>query len=114
MNKCADTTRTDETIAEFLQLSTDKQGQIKDKGGFVGGQLTGNGQRKKANIVSRQVITLDADSVNPRADFWQTFKSQFKFAACVYSTHKHTPEKPRLRLIIPLSDCVGLEQWEAV
>lgn len=114
LNKCADTTRTDETIAEFQQLSTDKQGQIKDKGGFVGGQLTGNGQRKKANIVSRQVITLDADSVNPGTDFWQTFKSQFKFAACVYSTHKHTPERPRLRLIIPLSDCVGLEQWEAV
>ena len=90
------------------------QGRIKDKGGFVGGQLTGNGQRTKNNIISRQVVTLDADSVNPGTDFWQTFKSKFSFAACIYSTHKHTPEAPRLRLIIPLAESVGLEQYEAV
>ena len=114
LNRCAQTQRTDETIVQYLQLDKGAQGRIKDKGGFVGGQLTGNGQRTKNNIISRQVVTLDADSVNPGTDFWQTFKSKFSFAACIYSTHKHTPEAPRLRLIIPLAESVGLEQWEAV
>ena len=26
----------------------------------------------------------------------------FSFRAYFYSTHKHTPEKPRLRLVVPL------------
>ena len=32
----------------------------------------------------------------------------------IYSTHKHTPEKPRLRLIIPLSRTVTADEYQAV
>lgn len=115
LNKCSRTTRTDETLAQYLQMSKDEQSRIKDKGGFVGGSLTKNGNRKKDNILNRQVVTLDADSVKPGAGVWESFKAKFpNIAACIYSTHKHSPEAPRLRLIIPLSEAVNIEQWEAV
>lgn len=36
------------------------------------------------------------------------------FKCCVYSTHKHTPEYPRLRMIIPLSREVTEDEYPAV
>lgn len=38
----------------------------------------------------------------------------FDFRCCIYSTHKHTPEKPRLRLVIPLSRSVSADEYAAV
>ena len=38
----------------------------------------------------------------------------FPYQCCIYSTHKHTPEHPRLRLIIPLFRDVGEEEYAAV
>jgi hypothetical protein len=35
-------------------------------------------------------------------------------AAAIYSTHKHTPEKPRLRLVIPLAREVTPDEYPAV
>lgn len=37
-----------------------------------------------------------------------------QFRCCVYSTHKHTPEEPRLRLIIPLARPVTEDEYPAV
>ena len=36
------------------------------------------------------------------------------FKCWLYSTHKHTPEKPRLRLIIPLAREVSPDEYSAV
>ena len=36
------------------------------------------------------------------------------FKCCVYSTHKHTPEHPRLRMIIPLAHDITEEEYPAV
>ena len=33
---------------------------------------------------------------------------------CIYSTHKHTPEAPRLRLIMPLTRDVSEDEYLAV
>ena len=38
----------------------------------------------------------------------------FSFRCFIYSTHKHTPEHPRLRMIIPLSREVSEEEYPAV
>ena len=38
----------------------------------------------------------------------------FDFRCFIYSTHKHTPEKPRLRLIIPLSRNLSPDEYVAV
>lgn len=90
---------TGETMAEYRAMSKDRQSQVKDVGGFVGGELLG-GRRNKAGIRSRSLITLDMDNGHP--GILEELKKKVTFACFLYSTHKSTPEKPRLRLVIPL------------
>lgn len=116
VSKLSESKETEETHDEFMRLKKDEQDQIKDIGGFVGGHLKG-GRRLKTNVLARQIVTLDADYVKG-GDFWGKVQDLMidwsDFSALVYSTHKHTPKEPRLRLIIPLSREVGPEEYEAV
>lgn len=105
------TTRTPETQGQFKNMSKAQQDNIKDIGGFVGGKLK-NGNRRKDSLEKRYIITLDADFAD--ADFCDLIEMLFDFTYCIYSTHKHTPEKPRLRLIIPLSRPCNSDEYEAV
>lgn len=105
-----------ETHAEYMKLPKAQQDKLKDIGGFVGGYLTG-GHRKNGSVKARQVVTLDADFAP--ADFWERAKSVAldgidSCAMAVYSTHKHSEAKPRLRLIIPLETEVTPDQYEAL
>lgn len=111
VKKVSTTVRTKETITEYLKLSKKEQGEIKDVGGFVGGSLK-SGKRKADNVENRYLITLDADYIE--GDFWEGVTALFDNACLVYSTHKHTPENQRLRLIIPLSRPVTAEEYVAV
>ncbi len=102
---------TRETLDEYLRMSKQKQDEIKDIGGFVGGSLK-DGHRKAANVLGRQLLTLDADFAP--VDLWESIEMIYDFAIACYSTHKHTPEKPRLRLVIPLSREVSPDEYEAI
>ena len=105
------TTRTTETQGEYFNMTKTQQDNIKDVGGFVGGKLK-NGSRKAENVDKRYIITLDADFATE--DFCDNLRLFSCYTWCVYSTHKHTPEKPRLRLIIPLSRPVDADEYEAL
>lgn len=105
------TTRTPESQGEFKNLTKSKQDAIKDVGGFVGGKLK-NGRRKSDCVEKRYILTLDADFAD--TDFCDQIEMLFGFTYCIYSTHKHTPEKPRLRLLIPLSRPCDADEYEAV
>lgn len=105
------TVRTFETHAEYMAMTPDRQGEVKDIGGFVGAYLN-NGRRKKGSVVSRRLLTLDIDFAKP--GFWQDFAMLYDTAAIVYSTHKHSPEKPRLRMIVPLDRDVKPDEYEAI
>lgn len=107
----AETTRTDETLAQYMKFDKDKQDDIKDVGGFVGGYLK-NGRRKKGNVVHRQLVTLDVDHCE-NLDVWLDCIDA-EFAACMYTTHKHTREKPRYRIIFPLDRKVSPDEYEAI
>lgn len=111
LDKVRDTYRTRETMSEYLKLTKKKQDEIKDIGGFVGGQLK-EGRRLDMNVMNRTLITLDADYASP--DLWDDIDLLFGYSCCMYSTHKHRPDSPRYRLIIPLSTPVGPEQYEAI
>lgn len=102
---------TGETVKEYAAMSLDEQAPIKDVGGFVGGSIQG-GRRKKGAISYRTLVTLDLDDAP--ADFFFEFALSYSCAACVYSTHKHTPDAPRLRLIIPLDREIFVDEYEAV
>lgn len=103
--------RTRETASEYRSMSKDAKSAVKDVGGFVGGRLNG-GRRKAQNVIDRCMITLDLDNASP--DAWKDDILIWGFTCCVYSTHSHTPDEPRLRLIIPLDRAVPVEQYEPI
>ena len=94
-------------------MSRNQQSEIKDVGGFVGGYCN-NGNR--SDVRHRSILCLDADYAD--ADLWPQVRTDFNWnfncAAAVYSTHKHTPEKPRLRLVIPLARNVDPDEYQAI
>lgn len=105
------TTKTKETLQEYMKMSKDEQDRIKDVGAYVGGWLK-EGSRKAENLEHRTLLTLDADFAQP--DLVDTVDLVYGCAVAAYPTHKHTPEKPRLRLVIPLRRQVSAEEYEAV
>lgn len=102
---------TDETQEEYFNMPKAQQDEIKDVGGFVGGELK-DGRRKSDHVINRCILTLDADYANK--DFNDYIEMFFDSSYCIYSTHKHTKENPRYRLIIPLSRTCDAEEYEAV
>lgn len=109
LGRLARPTITQETVNEYQKMSKTKRDGIKDVGGFVGGFLKG-GRRKADAVQNRSLVTLDADSV--KGDLWDSVEMMYDFAAALYSTHSHTPEKPRVRLIIPLARPVTAEEYQ--
>ncbi|MDI9468663.1 MAG: virulence-associated E family protein [Bacillota bacterium] len=104
-------TRTRETVAEYRKMSKSRQTEVKDVGGYVGGVLKG-GRRKSTAVAWRTMLTLDLDFAP--ADFWDLFTLLFDAAALIYSTHSHTPDRPRLRLVVPTSRPVNIDEYGAV
>ena len=105
------TIRTTETIAEYKKLPKPQQDALKNVGGFVAGKLK-DGKRKTGNVEFRSMLTLDMDYASD--GIWEQITLFYDFTCCIYSTHKHTTEKPRLRLIIPLSRTVTADEYTAI
>lgn len=101
-----------ETMQEYLHMNKAQQDALKDVGGFVGSAL--NGPRRKANnVIGRDIITLDFDNVPG----WQTEQiiekmDELKCSYCIYSTRKHVPSAPRLRIVIPFDRTVTPDEYE--
>ena len=109
--RCGSTIRTTETVEEYRKLKKGQQDGIKDVGGFVGGHLR-EGRRKNGMVLCRSLLTLDMDYGTP--DIWDEITLFHDFKCCAYSTHKHTPEHPRFRLLIPLKREISEEEYPAV
>jgi len=101
-------------LQEYLKLSKAKQDDLKDVGGFVAGTLSGN-RRKINNVVSRDIITLDLDNI-PSGETQNTLL-RLDALGCgyaVYSTRKHEPVKPRLRVLLPLNRTCTADEYEPI
>src|SRR5690606_6465575 len=113
VEKLSNTIRTPETVTEYKKMPKSTRDEIKDVGGFVGGTLK-NGRRKAENVANRSLLTLDMDNINTTAaDIWDSITMLNDYAVVMYSTHSHTPENPRLRLVIPLSRPVLGDEYQA-
>ncbi|MCT4686064.1 virulence-associated E family protein [Vallitalea sp.] len=113
INKLSETTRTAETHNEYMASPRSRQAEIKDVGGFVGGYLN-QGTRKADSVQNRTVITLDIDHAKADQDILDSLDMLYGCAAAIYSTHKHTPENPKLRLVIPINRPVFTDEYEAI
>lgn len=112
VSRLSKTNRTGETIEEYKRMSKADQDRIKDVGGFVGGVLSG-GRRTADAVKWRHVVTLDAD-FPADTPLWDEYELMVGKAGLIYSTHKHEPTAPRLRLVIPLSRAVNPDEYQAV
>lgn len=110
-DRISQTIRTSETMEQYRKMSKAQQDDVKDVGGYVLGRLKG-GRRKKDCVISRSALTLDMDYAH--ADVADQIEMFQTFGCFIYSTHKHTKEKPRLRLIVPLSREVTPDEYMAV
>lgn len=90
--------RTSETVAQYRKMSKGRRDEAKDKGGFLMGRLKGT-RRKKDEVLSRSGITLDGDKLKP--DFIQWYRDNHQYKSIFYTTHSHTSESPRGRIVIP-------------
>ena len=106
--------RTTETIEEYPKLSKARRDDAKDQGGFVGGWLK-NGIRKNGHITCRTLGTLDADHIAEGEDFIEKATATLSdHTYFIYSTHSHTPESQRYRIVILFAREVTEDEYPAL
>lgn len=106
--------RTNETVAEYKAMAKADKDNLKDVGGFVGGYLK-DGIRKRGQVRSRQLVCLDADNIYNAVDFPALVREKLgAYTYALYSTHSHTKDKPRFRLVLPLEREVDSEEYEPI
>ena len=101
-----------ETLAAYLALKKPQQDELKDVGGYVAGGL--NGPRRKGSAVAfRDLLTLDLDSI-PAGGTQDVLRRVDGLGCgyCVYSTRKHSPQAPRLRVLLPLDRSCTADEYE--
>ena len=104
--------RSDETLDEYMRMSKGKQDDLKDIGGFVGGVLNGP-QRKGNAVISRDLITLDLDNIPANGtDGIISTLDAMHVSYTVYSTRKHAPNAPRLRIVVPTDRTMSPDEYE--
>ena len=111
IERISHTIRTAETVEQYMKMTKAKQDAIKDVGGYVAGRLKG-GRRKKDSVEYRSIITEDIDHAVP--GLIEQIEMLQDYRCFIYSTHKHTPENPRLRLVILLSRPVSPDEYVAI
>ena len=106
--------RSTETLEEYMKMPKAKQDDLKDVGGFVGGELK-DGRRKNSNLLSRNLITLDLDNIQPGKTLEVLKKiKDLGVSYVVYSTRKHTESAPRLRVIFLANESMACDEYEPV
>ena len=105
------TIRTTESAEEYAKMSRTQRDIAKDHGGFVAGVLAG-GRRKVETVQSRSMVALDGDRITK--EFLEKYETIAPYTSCLYTTHSHTEENPRARLVFPLTRDISPEEFVAV
>lgn len=105
-----------ESLKQFLKLPLVEQGRLKGADGwFLGGAVEG-GKRVSRNIASRDLICFDVDDCSPDIFFLiqQGVAPICRYEFQLHTTRKHTPEKPRFRMVLPVESPVQRAVYEPV
>ena len=104
--------RSTETMAEYIVLKKSEQDDRKDIGGFVAGSLSGP-RRKAGAVTGRDLITLDFDNIPPGGTEEILRRVEgLGCGYCIYSTRKHAPAAPRLRILLPYDRMASADEYE--
>ena len=106
--------RGQETLDAYMSMQKAQQDALKDVGGFVGGEIVG-GRRKVGSVRGRDILTLDLDHI-PAGQTEAVLRRVEGLGCgyCVYSTRKHSPAAPRLRIVVPLDRTATPDEYEAI
>ncbi|MCD7743995.1 MAG: virulence-associated E family protein [Lachnospiraceae bacterium] len=103
-----------ENLTDYLALKKAQQDDLKDVGGFVGGSLN-EGRRKSGAVTGRDIVTLDFDTIPPYGTSQVLAKvDSLQCGYTIYSTRKHMPTAPRLRILFPLDRTVSADEYEPI
>lgn len=94
--------------SQFLKaIERPKIGRKNSNNSFVGGVVVHH--RKNDNVKSRSLITLDFDDI-PRGieHLFDHIADNFEYSFAMYSTHNHSEEHHKFRVIIPLAVSVDI------
>ncbi|WP_210141728.1 primase alpha helix C-terminal domain-containing protein [Staphylococcus sp. GDY8P90P] len=68
--------------------------------------------RKDDNIINRSVISLDYDEITDFKGLHNAIYKQLgSYAWAFHTTHSHTTDKPRIRLMVPLNEPVSADDY---
>ena len=109
--KLKTTIRTTDTVEEYPKMKKADKEAAKDKGGFVGGKLRDN-RRKIETVACRTMLTLYVD--HAEVGFIEKFTEGCSYTAVLYTTHGHTPEAPRVRILLPLTADISADKYAAL
>lgn len=91
-----------------------KEASIK-RGAFIGGVREDESRGREANVKWRTVATIDYDALEMEIDQVEfAFQITLSCAYVAYSTFRHTPDAPRVRLCVPLSRPVDEAEYRTV
>jgi putative DNA primase/helicase len=105
--------RTSETMAQYDKMNNIARGKLKDGPAFVGGLVRG-GRRKKENVDTRSLITLDADHVEDDGFLFAAELVLGGTAYAIYSTHSYRAGKQKYRLVILPDRAMNPDEYGAV
>jgi putative DNA primase/helicase len=107
---------TRERRKEFNRLGKDEQDNLKSMAGWFSGAQCEGGYRNLRNILPRNLVTIDMDYVPSHVpDLIRTGYfgvSDYEFVA--HSSRRHTPEEPRIRIVIPINRKVTRDEYTAI
>jgi hypothetical protein len=104
-------TKTWSAITRSLQRSVEYASKeaSKRRSAFIGGPMTDLGKGRKDNVHTRTLLTLDYDDFPAGTtvdDVQDALAYNLECTYIAYSTFSHTLEKPRVRVVVPLTEPV--------
>lgn len=112
LDRISNSISTGETAEQYAHLPKSKKGSLKDIGGYVGAVLT-DGIRQKAHVKAKTLITLDMDNA-PDDYMYVINKVLHGCGFCIHSTHSHTNDHPRMRIVMPITREVTPDEYIAM
>lgn len=107
------TTYSAETLRDFAADLLARRAPSKDRAGYITASFSGDGRRCSANALPREWLAIDVDGIDPDVlPEWRM--SLLRWRGFGYPTASSTPEAPRERVIIELSEAVDRAQGIAL
>ena len=102
----------DEFMSMFAPANVHTQ-PTKDGRNYIAGRLIDYSKpRGKANVLDRCAVVLDYDAADKAGvDKLVEGVRQLGVRSVIHSTYSSTPDKPRVRVVIPLADVVSAEDY---